>query len=102
MKKKLKLSEEEILKINELYGQGKNAEQIRKALQLPMAAVRYHIERIILATINDPALTIIHRQTKAEKGQEAFKGKNYFQTLINELYAQNKTLLELVNGGARH
>lgn len=88
-KKNLKLTEAEISKINELYHQGRNVEQIRKALNAPMGVVRYHVERIILATINDPALAPEKRRPKGQEDKVL-----PIEELIKEIQEKSKLLAE--------
>jgi hypothetical protein len=102
-KKTVKLTEAELLRIKELYQSGKTLEQMRKALKVPTNLIRYHVERIILATINDPALAPEVRHSKGQEAKrEPIPNESFYTSVIKELQAKNKALFDLYNGTVSH
>lgn len=77
----VKLTEQQIARIKTLYSEGNTIYSIHKQMGIPNGVVRYHIERVKLASIN--------------KETQSVDDRFYIQT-IEDLKEKNRKLIEII------
>lgn len=97
-KSPVKLTQSQIAQIKILFAEGKTIYQIHKQLRISSNTVRYHIERVQLASLNkqEHKVPVTQLEFPLTPTSNSNSSDDIYLSIIEELKNKNKKLIEIL------